>query len=306
MHMGTDTMSVDNRRTTSVCHTGFTLIELLVVIAIIALLMAILLPALQRARRQARAVICRANLKQWGTVLALYTNDSDGRFPAGQMNAALFLLRTPFYGEQDPNRLVTLHNPVDTKGIARCPMAAKVDPGKARATYTFGAASGRFSWPTAAVLVGSTSEPWTAFRPGPPFLCSYGFNEWLVTSSFGPPDFVSPLTPQPSPDHLSTRGKSAVPVLLGCTLPSSEVRENEGPPAGALSTWVSGMARFCLDRHNGYTNTLFLDWSVRRVGLKELWTLKWYRDYSRAGRWTKAGGVKPQDWPEWMRGFKDY
>ena len=51
---------------------------------------------------------------------------------------------------------------------------------------------------------------------------------------------------------------------------------------------------------------LFMDWSVRKVGLKELWTLKWNRNFDTAGPWTKAGGVKPEDWPEWMRRFKDY
>ncbi len=45
---------------------------------------------------------------------------------------------------------------------------------------------------------------------------------------------------------------------------------------------------------------------VRKVGLKELWTLKWGPNSDAAGRWTLAGGVKPNDWPEWMRGFKDY
>ena len=63
---------------------------------------------------------------------------------------------------------------------------------------------------------------------------------------------------------------------------------------------------FCINRHEGGVNSLFLDWSVRKVGLKELWTLKWHRGFDTAGKWTKAGGVQPEDWPVWMRGFKDY
>jgi prepilin-type N-terminal cleavage/methylation domain-containing protein len=59
---------------------GFTLIELLVVIAIIALLLAILMPGLQRARKQARAVACLANLRQWGAVFLMYTQDNGDKF----------------------------------------------------------------------------------------------------------------------------------------------------------------------------------------------------------------------------------
>ena len=72
---------------------GFTLIELLVVIAILALLIGILLPALQKVRRQARAVMCRANLKQWGMVLALYTEDHEGRLPLATSNRARWFFR---------------------------------------------------------------------------------------------------------------------------------------------------------------------------------------------------------------------
>ncbi|MFP3938466.1 MAG: type II secretion system protein, partial [Phycisphaerae bacterium] len=54
---------------------GFTLIELLVVIAIIALLMSILMPALGRAREQARQVVCLTNLKGLGNAVNQYAGD---------------------------------------------------------------------------------------------------------------------------------------------------------------------------------------------------------------------------------------
>lgn len=60
---------------------GFTLIELLVVIAIIALLMGILMPALQRVKKQVRNIICKANLNQYGLAGRMYLDDNEGSFP---------------------------------------------------------------------------------------------------------------------------------------------------------------------------------------------------------------------------------
>ena len=62
---------------------AFTLVELLVVIAIIALLMSVLMLALARTRNQAKAVMCQSNLKQWGIVFSMYTDDNDGSFMSG-------------------------------------------------------------------------------------------------------------------------------------------------------------------------------------------------------------------------------
>ena len=61
---------------------GFTLIELLVVVAIIAVLVALLLPAMNSARRQARKVLCQSNLRQIGIGFLSYRLDNDGRYPA--------------------------------------------------------------------------------------------------------------------------------------------------------------------------------------------------------------------------------
>ena len=60
---------------------GFTLIELLVVIAIIAILAALLLPSLRRARVSAKTVVCVSNLRQMGMMIRLYTNEYKETFP---------------------------------------------------------------------------------------------------------------------------------------------------------------------------------------------------------------------------------
>ncbi len=69
---------------------GFTLIELLVVIAVIALLMSILMPALNAAREQSRKAVCAQNEKNTALGMIMYANDYNGRLPLNEVNRWLF------------------------------------------------------------------------------------------------------------------------------------------------------------------------------------------------------------------------
>jgi prepilin-type processing-associated H-X9-DG protein len=257
----------------------------LVVISIIALLMAILLPALRRARNQTRAVVCQANLKQWGTILAIYTEDNDGRLH--EPHKSLWFLRGSYLSDDDTNEPPLLHG-FKTKGIACCPMAVRAD-------RTAGMGSGTIydngsEWDYR-FTCGSTFKAWEILSPLPAFRVSYGFNDGALK-------MVHHL------DISSVRGKANIPVLLDCPRWLDNFWKFLPPPR--YDGFKGAGLPFCINRHNGHINGLFLDWSVRKIGLKELWTLKWDSEWDTANEWTRAGGVQPEDWPEWMRNFKDY
>jgi len=281
---------------------GFTLIELLVVIAIIALLMSILMPALARVKKQAQSVACMSRLRSWGMMYKLYTDDNNGYFNEGwgysqhpqnkggaEYGLWMNALR-PYY--------------VDDK-MRFCPTATRI------VLPTVGAQtdSGTFkAWRTDLM-----ANRYPKANEGPVI-------NW--TGSYGTSNWIDYVLQDRNGGRLKEwfwkctqnikKNANQVPLLGDNTWHDSWPQQTDVP---VQTPWDFGwgdkgtageMNQFCIDRHNGWTNFVFADWSVRHVGLKELWTLKWHREYLVNGPWTKAGGVQPSDWPQWLRKYKDY
>lgn len=255
---------------------GFTLIELLVVIAVIALLMSILMPALQKVKKQARAVACLSNLKQWGLYFSMYTDDNNGYFHEGWWS-----------GKDYQDTWVAILRPYYTgsEGVLCCPTATK--------TQAEGGSQPFAAWG----VYGSERPAFEGLRG------SYGINAWVRN-----PPIEMKVMPdrntRPTMNNWRTpnvRGADRVPLLLGEQYYAGYPLLSDVPPDydGQMYTGTSDyMTAYCINRHNGYVNGVFLDWSARKIGLKEIWKIKWHRYF-------ETNAPQPT-WPDWMRNFKDY
>lgn len=105
---------------------GFTLIELLVVVAIIAMLMAILMPALGKARKQAKLIACAANLRSYGFLLRMYATENQEVLPLGYLWYSYYAATAHPGGWQDvpfPGRVFALAYNGNSSGKAYyCPL----------------------------------------------------------------------------------------------------------------------------------------------------------------------------------------
>jgi prepilin-type N-terminal cleavage/methylation domain-containing protein/prepilin-type processing-associated H-X9-DG protein len=245
---------------------GFTLIELLVVISILVLLMGFLLPVAHKARKHAQAVACQANLHQWAIIFHEYTTAHDGWFFHPWGPP-------PIYARDNGNWWqVVQPRYEDAERLYCCP------------AKTFSPNSG-----------------WHGFG-------SYAINLWVNDNScpLPPNGELDPDLPLYWRNVDRARVPDTVPVLLDTIYSAYALPRATDSPPPYEGLACGSMSELCIARHGGSANSVMMDWSVRRVGLKELWTLRWHRQYRTDGPWTEAGGVQPEDWPPWMRKFKDY
>ncbi|MEN8127316.1 MAG: type II secretion system protein [Planctomycetota bacterium] len=268
---------------------GFTLIELLVVIAIIALLLSVIMPALGLAKEKARAVVCKSNLKQWGVMLALYTQENNDSYMPGYASNPDGRLwwrpLKPYYGEGSSEK------------VRLCPTTSME---KSHAFF----------------------QAWTLYDPTQPAGpgnepdytgLSYGINNWV----YNPPASVtemwnSHLTVNNWRKTTNMTNTGSVPVFMdafrhgghpeaGDTAPSRPI-EDPATLKDAAKAKVKGgfgeMNRFNLDRHQGTVNVLFADSGVEKVTLRGLWGLKWHKEYSGSAEMTRMDNA---GWPAWMK-----
>ena len=105
----------------------------------------------------------------------------------------------------------------------------------------------------------------------------------------------------------SAPGANNIPLFVDALRFDLWPLHSQGPATNEFERWTgNNMGRCCINRHDGYVGCAFLDFSARKVGLKELWTLKWHKSFNTQGPWTLAGGVTADMWPDWIRPFRDY
>ena len=266
--------------------------DLFVTLGCVIFLLGNLAVTSSNGRARAKEMVCRANLQQWGAVFGMFTADNNGYFQEGwtvetRCGDRWFDLLMPYFD--------------DNNDIRCCPTATRVRELYGNRT----GASGKFSaW---GKFIGGPQGGRSAGYPTSlrGSYGSYGINIYVCnpTAASGRPTEWFWRTPNVS-------GADQIPVLFDSTWIDAYPMVTNEPPMydGQFSEngHIEGMRNVCIDRHNAAVNILFMDFSVRKVGLKQLWTLPWHREWSED---LAAAGGLPTVWNDpdhWMYNMKEF
>jgi len=263
---------------------GFTLIELLVVIAIIALLMTIVMPSMKKARELAQATICRSNVRQWGLTWKMYTDAYAGKWPDTATGGGLRAHWIRPLRDTFPERFNLLLCPTATKLLPKyenAPLSSNAEEGGIRYAYRLNAA-------LTGVPIEEVGEK-----------CSYGMNIWLGSSTRSGMDSHNRLysdrwqtvekvsTPSRVPVMLDAMFRGGYPTWTFFESVQPHQHDPDSPQGQAAWKASNDMTHFAIGRHNWASNTVFVDMSVSAVPIKELWRLRWQRNFDVRG-WQPA------------------
>ena len=262
---------------------AFTLIELLVVIAIIALLLSIMMPALRKAKQTAQKIICRSNLRQWGMIWKVYTDENDGKLPD-----------CTGFGALRGDWIIALRKDYPTDKMTQCPSATKF--------VDFG--------PPANNRGGVFSTYRNDYADGSQDFCSYGMNIWAYSTTH----FImnpNPKTKNWGSFEVGSVSTSTIPFFMDSIYRGSAPQYNgydpmtmanspEPLPDNGFEHVYDGIRQFTMPRHGSSSkvgiNVLFMDLSVRHVMIKEMWSLKWHKQFD-TGKWkTERARIWPAPW----------
>jgi hypothetical protein len=238
-------------------------------------------------RMRAKEMVCLLNLSNWGRVFERYVNDNNGNFNTRYGNGGRWFNTICDY---------TTYGNMNLCPMASTPANPDGDMNTSWWGSTFRAWGKIPEWDTGG------GRPAGAFG-------SYGANGYIYVPSEDP--LYKPAKRFWRTPYVD--GASDIPMLMGCFFWDGWPDDDDTPPELDGSKYHgddNAMNRFCLNRHDGGVNCVFMDFSARKVGLKELWTLNWHRGFNRANAWTLAGGITTEHWAMWgngwMANFKNY